>query len=300
MNVLAHRALPWNALEAGQWAAALPLILGLAAMYVPTMTGMAAGAWQEDAYAHGPLVLAVSLWLFWSGTTKVLADDDFVPEPAMIAGGALLAIGLAAYVVGRSQSLVYLDAGSIPLVAAGAVLAWGGIPLVRRLWFPLFFLLFLVPLPTVIIDSMTAPLKQWISVLAEWLLYQGGYPIARNGVVLSIDRYHLFVADACSGLNSIYALCATGFFYLYAVGRMNPWRRGLILAAVLPIAFFANLVRVIALVLVTYHFGDETAQGFVHAFGGMLLFFVALALFFILDAVAARIPFFADREEDPA
>ena len=97
----------------------------------------------------------------------------------------------------------------------------------------------------------------------------------------------MLVADACSGLNSMFTLAALGTLFMYVMSRTSKLHNGVILASILPIAFFANIVRVIALVLVTYHFGDEAGQGFMHGAAGLLLFMVALALFFLLDYCVA-------------
>ena len=117
----------------------------------------------------------------------------------------------------------------------------------------------------------------------------GGYPIARNGVVLTIGQYQLLVADACSGINSMFSLSAIGLLYLHLI-RYKSWlHNGLILASLLPIAFCANIMRVMLLVLVTYHFGDEAGQGFIHKFSGMVLFVAALIILLLLDTILARV-----------
>jgi exosortase/archaeosortase family protein len=72
--------------------------------------------------------------------------------------------------------------------------------------------------------------------------------------------------------------------------RYKSWlHNAIILLSVLPIAFAANIVRVLTLVLVTYHFGDAAGQGFLHGAAGIVLLLVALAMIFLLDAVLARI-----------
>ncbi|MCZ7562780.1 MAG: exosortase [Burkholderiales bacterium] len=158
------------------------------------------------------------------------------------------------------------------------------------MWFPLLFLVFMVPLPGVIVDAITGPLKQNVSLIAENLLYWTGYPVARTGVVLSVGPYQLLVADACSGLNSMYSLSALGGLYLYLMQYQSRWRNAILLGAILPIAFAANVIRVMILVLVTYHFGDAAGQGFLHGFAGMILFVIALVLLFVLDAVLGLFP----------
>src|SRR5207344_1473437 len=100
------------------------------------------------------------------------------------------------------------------------------------------------------------------SSAAENILHAAGYPIGRTGVVLIVGQYQLLVADACSGLNSMFSLSALGFLYLYLMRRASVLHNALIVASILPIAFAANIVRVLVLILVTYHFGDAAGQGF--------------------------------------
>lgn len=210
-----------------------------------------------------------------------------------ILGGLSLLLGLLLYVVGRSQDILIFDIGSQIPVLIGILLITRGAPALKALWFPLFFIAFMIPLPGFIVDAVTGPLKQHISHIAEAVLYQAGYPIARSGVTLTIGQYQLLVADACSGLHSMFSLSAMGLLYLHLMQRTSWLRNGVLIASLLPIAFVANVVRVIILVLVTYHLGDEAGQGFVHGFAGILLFIVSLLFLFALDAALGW--FLADR-----
>lgn len=272
---------------AGTW---WPVALGLLALYVPTFVNVAGTLWQQEEHAHGPIVLVVALWLGWQ-QRRALAPDA-AGTGGRGAGIVLVAFGLLCYVLGRSQDIVVLDVGSLLPVLAGTLLVAGGWPALRAFWFPLLFLVFMVPIPGVVLDALTGPLKQSVSQVAESLLYASGYPVARTGVVLSVGQYQLLVADACSGLNSMFSLTALGLLYLHVMKYPSAVRNGILLASILPIAFVANIVRVMILVLVTYHFGDEAGQGFVHGFAGMVLFVVALLLLFCLDSalgLAARL-----------
>jgi exosortase len=116
------------------------------------------------------------------------------------------------------------------------------------------------------------------------VLYLFDYPIARTGVILTIGPYQLLVADACSGIHSIISLSALGFLYLYLMKHTSFARNAILVALVVPIAMLANVTRVMVLVLVTFHMGDEAGQGFVHGFAGMVLFVAALLLLFLVDA----------------
>jgi len=263
----------------------LPVVAGLLILYVPTFYDLASMIWVRDGDAHGPIILAVIVWLIWD-KRQVLLDtpNRTVPVP----GFALLVFGLLLYVVGRSQAIMIFQVGALVPILAGVLLAMRGWPALRALWFMLLFIAYLVPLPGYFEDAMTLPLKQNVSVIATQILYAAGYPIAHEGVILTVGQYQLLVADACAGLNSMFSLSALGLLYLYLMRYQSWLHNGLILASLLPIAFCANIVRVIILVLVTYHFGDAAGQGFVHGFSGIVLFVIALIVMLLLDAILAR------------
>ncbi len=251
------------------------IVAGLLLAYWPTYEVLQKSVWTIVGQGHGPVMLALTLWLIWQ---RWPAFQQLPDRPAWGGAMPLLLLGLACYVVGRSQDLLVLDVGSQILVLAALALAYRGMPGLRLMWFPLFFMLFLVPLPGSIVDTVTGPLKAAVSHVAEMALYEAGYPIGRSGVTLTIGSYQLLVADACAGLNSIFSLEAIGVFYLSVIRHTNPARNVLLAVLILPISFVSNVTRVIVLVLVTYYFGDEAGQGFVHSFAGVLLFMVATAL----------------------
>jgi exosortase B len=259
---------------------------GFAVMYLPVYWWAANGIWQTEEQGHGALILAVMMWLFW-GLRKPIAAVPAQPRP--LAGWLVFAIGLFLYVVGQVFQISILEFGSQPFVVAGILLLLKGSGATRVAWFALFYFIFMIPLPGIIVDAVTGPLKNWISAIVVEILYRVGYPISRNGVVLNIGQYQMLVADACSGLHSMYSLSALGTLFMYIMGRTSRLHNAIMVASILPIAFTANIVRVMILVLITYHFGDEAGQGFLHGTAGMVLMLVALACFFALDALLARI-----------
>lgn len=258
------------------------VLAGLLALYVPTYVILDKTIWNVVGQGHGPVILALMLWLTWQRWPKFAALES---PPATVTGGLTLATGLLFYILGHSQDILFMDVGSQLLVLAGLFLLYRGWPGLRVMWFPLFFILFMIPVPGSVVDQVTAPLKQAVSYTAEHVLYWAGYPIGRSGVVLTIGPYQLLVADACAGLNSIFALEAIGVFYMSVAQHTNQLRNGLLAVLILPISFASNVIRVVALVLVTYYFGDEVGQGFVHDFAGIVLFMVATLLTIGTDSI---------------
>ena len=269
----------------------LALLAGFAALYVPSYLMLAERIWPTDEQGHGPIILAVSIWLLYNKRHELAALQ---PQPNLAWGLPLLLFGLLMYVLGRSQFIMVFELFSQILVLAALVLLFLGTRALRLVWFPLFFLLFMVPLPGSLVSSITGPLKSAVSAVAASLLYHLGYPVGRAGVVMTVGPYQLLVADACAGLNSMFTLEALGLLYMNLMRYTNAVRNVLLAILIIPISFAANIVRVMILVLVTYHFGDEAGQGFIHGFAGMVLFIVGLVLMLATDSLL-RLSFRAEK-----
>ena len=205
--------------------------------------------------------------------------------PAPIAGWTALLIGLIFLVVCRSQDVLMLEVASQVPILAGCILLVGGWRALRVLAFPLAFLVFSIPPPGWMMDAFTVPLKGVVSDWVAGILYDLGFPIAQNGVMIMIGPYELMVKDACAGMNSIFALSAIGVFYIHEFVQKSWLRAIVLLLAIVPITIAANFLRVVALVLIAYYFGIDAIEGVFHDLTGFALFVVALGLFFLLDGI---------------
>lgn len=263
--------------RSGPW---LLLLVGFAVMYVPLYWEASQDLWQTDELGHGPIILGLTGWLFWQARKQIVAASTLT---AAGLGWLAFATGLLLYGLGRTFSVSSVAFASQILVVAGGLLLLGGTGALRAAWFPVLYILFMIPMPASVVDAVTGPLKGWISVIVVDLLYALGYPIARAGVMISIGPYQLLVADACSGLNSMFSLAAIGALFIYFKGRTLLAHNVIMIASILPIAFAANIIRVVTLVLITYHAGDEAGQGFLHGAAGIVLMAAALAILFALD-----------------
>ena len=253
-----------------------PVMLGLAVLYLPSLYDLFNGIWAQDEQMHGPIVLGISCWLIYRGWPDMLAASH--GEKPSVWGWPVFAFGLLLYALGRSQDILLFEVGSAIWLLVGIALLNLGPKALKAQWFALFFMLFMVPLPGVVVDTVTMPMKMAVSYVAEHVLFWVGYPIGRNGVILQIGQYMLLVADACAGLHTLLTLEALGLLYLNIVRRDSLVRNVGLAILIVPISFTANVIRVMTLSLITYHFGDEAGQGFLHGFAGMVLFLSALLL----------------------
>lgn len=259
------------------------IAIGVAVMVLPTMFEVAKMSWSTEQGGHGPIVLVTGIWLVWR---ELKAAKPVVRPGKLLPGLLALAPMIAIFIVARITGVLEVEAFAMyGALIAGAYLLVGGAVL-RTIWFPLVYLAFTLPPPDTVVAAVTQPIKIRISEWAVQLLYMAGYPVAGSGVTIQIGQYQLLVAAACAGLNSIVTLGALCLFYVYLRHRSNLPAFLVVTLAAIPVAMFSNFVRVIALVLVTYYFGEAAAQGFMHDFAGLLMFAVALLTIFAIDQLA--------------
>ncbi|MES2901046.1 MAG: exosortase B [Pseudomonadota bacterium] len=280
-----------------------PLALAVPLMYVPSLIDIFRGVWSTEEQAHGPIILAISLWLIYHNWGRMLDASEGDPPSAL--GWPLLVLSVCVYFLGRSQGIIIFEIGSFITTLMALLLMTRGRRALHALWFPFFFMLFMLPLPGSLVDLLTLPMKTAVSWVVDKVLFAAGYPISRTGVILQIGQYQLLVADACAGLHTLFTLEALGLLYLNIVRHNSLFRNIALAILIVPISFISNVIRVIVLTLITYHLGDAAGQGFLHGFAGMVLFVSALLLIIGADSVLRfgvredALPIFS-RDQGPA
>ena len=249
------------------------LIIGCAAVGIPTLLSVARESWSTEQGGHGMIVFVTGLWLLarqWPAAAPLRR-----PASLAITLTAALVL-LPAYFLARITSVIEVEG----FVAYGLVLtalySYAGAATMRKLAFPLVYLAFIFPPPETVVYALTLPMKIGIATGAVELLAALNYPVGSQGVTIQIGQYELLVAAACSGLNSIISLSALALFYIHVRNRSHRVVEVVLLALVVPIALFANFIRVLLLILITYYFGDAAAQGFLHNVSGVALFAIAM------------------------
>lgn len=263
-----------------------PVLIGLAAISFPTWRFITLESWSTEQGSQGPLILGSGLWLL----IRMLATTRDIQRPPRAARAAVAVVSMAALLIlFRLAAVIELEVYALYGLHVALLYSVVGGRALKAVWFPVFYLGFAVPLPESLVAAMTNPLKIWISDSTVSLLHAFGYPIASAGVTIQVGQYQLLVAAACAGLNSLITLSALTLFYVYLSHRAH-WRYMLVLIfAAIPVAIFANFVRVLMLILLTYHGGEAAAQGFLHNFAGMTTFAVALITIYLLDVMLQKI-----------
>ena len=233
-------------------------------------------AWSTAEYSHGPLIPAISLYLF---LRELRAE---VPAPAGGArwpGIALTGAALALALLGNLMQVADIVTYALILWIGGVMLAFMGWARGRRHWKPVLHLIFMLPLPQVLYWKLTIFLQLVSSQLGVWFVSLAGVPVFLEGNVIDLGVFKLQVAEACSGLRYLFPILS--FSYLFAILYRGPlWHKILLLLSAAPLTVLMNSVRIGIVGVLVNSFGIDQAEGFKHLFEGWVIFVICVLILF--------------------
>jgi exosortase len=253
------------------------LVLAVAWLYFPIAVRLGIQWFADPNFTHGIFVPAFSAFVIWEKRKHLRA----LPVQPSWAGLAVLVLGLGILAVGVMGAELFLSRVSFLIVAVGLMALFLGWNHVRACWFPLAFLLLMIPIPSIIFNQITTPLQTIASISAAHLLPWFGVPVLREGNIIRLPTMALEVAVACSGIRSLMSLATLSIIYGYLM-ESSPSIRVLLALASVPIAVAANSLRIVGTGLIVQYWDPEKAEGFFHAFSGWLVFVVSLLLLFLV------------------
>lgn len=271
-----------NVMGAGSLLAGLVGLL--AVLYYPILYPMLVQWIDDPDYSHGFLIPFMAAYFVWERRQHILAE----PRQPDRFGVPLLGIGLCILLIGLVGAELYMQRVSLLVVLAGGVLLILGREALKVLAFPIGFLLFMIPLPAIVINAIAFPLQLFAAKTATYCLDTFGIPVLREGNVIVLASTRLEVAEACSGIRSLQALVALGTVFAY-FSQTLLWKRWVLVALSIPIAIVANAVRVSGTGVLAHYWGTEAAQGFYHTFEGWLIFLVAFAFLLLAGFILSTV-----------
>ncbi len=234
--------------------------------------------WLHDPnFSHGFFVPIFSLFVLWERRSKIAS----LPQQPAWSGLLVLTFGLCVLATGVLGAELFLSRTSFLLVITGLAalfLGWGH---VRAALFPLLFLLLMIPIPSIVFNSITSPLQTLASIFAAHMLPLLGVPVLREGNILRLPAMALEVAQACSGIRSLMSLLTLAIIYGYLM-EPRTWIRVTLAVASIPVAVLANSLRIVGTGLIVQYWDPAKAEGFFHLFSGWLVFVVSLGMLYLL------------------
>lgn len=255
----------------------------------PMLVLLARTAWQTESGSIGPLTLAMGLGVLWY---EIGLHQRHKEEGNVYAFALFCVLGCGLYAVAIGVAFTALAVAASWIVLVSGIYWLHGLSILRRLWFPLLYLLLVVPLPYSLTYSGGAWLGTALARIATELLHILRLEAAYSGNMLFIDQYEMSVELACSGLSSTVSLIAVTIIYARWVHRSEPFRIAYLLAFAFPIALVANLLRVAILAIAVHAQGTAVLHSVVHPLSGLFSFVLAIVLSLTADAaisVALRV-----------
>ncbi len=231
-------------------------------------------------YSHGILIPFVTIFLIWQKKEKLSSLD----RKESLWGIPLVVAGLIMHVMGILLRFYFVSGFSMLFILIGLILCLYGSAIFKSILFPLTFLIFMVPVPEVVITNISFEMKIFAAKIATTFLNNSGIPAIRDGSVIRMRHAQVVVDDVCSGLRSLISLMALGSIVAYWM-KASLQRKYVLFLTTIPIAIVTNVCRIIFLASVSEIWGVEYAAGFLHDASGFLVFVLAFVLLFVVGRV---------------
>jgi exosortase len=235
---------------------------------------------NREYYSHILLIPFISGYLVFIKRKDIFHEEFY----SFGAGGAFLFIGIALYAIGyifktnfNQNDYASITTLSAIILISGAFILFYGISSFKKALFPLFFLIFTVPIPSFLMDRLIYFLQSGSTEFANLLLLTSGVPFFRDGFFFHLSNMSVEVAKQCSGIRSGLALFITALLAGHLF--LKTGRNKIILAiCALPITMFKNGIRVVTLSLLGNYVNPIILESSLHREGGIPFFIVALLL----------------------
>ncbi len=237
-------------------------------LYSPIIFVLYRSRWESIDYTHAYFILPVSLGIAWLKRAKIKE----AASKGNISGLLFIAIGALLFILGWKNDYLSISTLSLIPMLYGIVIYLYGLKLAKVLSFPILYLLLIVPPPLGVLDSLTLPMRYWISILTEKILVLLQYPMTRDGLMLSIGGHDIYMGPACSGFRSLITMISLGLAYIYII-KGTKLQKIVLLSSIVPLALLGNLFRVISVCLVTFYLGDKAGHDY-HDVSGFVIFII--------------------------
>ena len=251
-------------------------------IFIPMFPSMFQSWISHSNNSHGLLVPLISLYF----VVKKRDSIDFEKDGSYF-GCALLVLSMLIYLLSYSGGIFFPARLMIPLSLLCLVWSTLGMENLKTVLFPIFFLIFMIPVPDSILNLVSLPLQLIATDISALIIRSASIPVYQEGNLLYFTHAQLEVAEACSGIQSIMALTMLSVILVY-ISNMKKVKCLILILSAIPIAFAANVMRVSATGIIAHFYGDGIARSFLHDISGIVVFLIGLLALFTLYKILSR------------
>ena len=280
-----------------------PVLIGLALafLYAGVLAKLGRDWWTDENYSHGLLVPFVIGFIIWMESDEL---KKIVKTPKFVLGSSLILFAMLMLLGGSLGAELFTQRVSFVLMLGGIVVYFFGTRILQFLVVPFVLLLLAIPIPQIIFNKIAFPLQIYASQIAVWGIRLFEIPTVRKGNVFEIlpsgatQVIALEVVEACSGIRSLMTLMTLALILAYFtrtkrvsadtgwfdfLKNQDFWRAVILMLSAIPIAVLTNAARVTATGVLTYYYGKQATEGFLHDALGWLVYVAALGLLILFN-----------------
>ena len=240
-------------------------------LYLGTVRSIVSIWNSSETFAHGYVILPISLWLIWRRRENFSLYPPQPYPPALL----LLAVLGAGWLAAQLGEVQVVSQYTFVAMFPVAALALFGPRLAASLAFPLLFLLFAVPFGEIFV----APLISFTADFTVWAVRATGIPVLRSGTRFELPTGSWSVVEACSGVRYLISSITLGCLYAYLTYRSTA-RRAMFIALAMVVPVIANGLRAYMIVMIGHLSGMALATGVDHLIYGWLFFGLVMFVMF--------------------
>jgi exosortase len=253
-------------------------VVSLIITYIPIRALYSSG--QREYYSHIALIPLVSIYLIYIKRKEIFAKVSY----SFVAGIPILFLGFAlfsgGFISGASldkNNYASILALSVVIFINGAFILLYGMQAYRSALFPLLFLTFTIPIPTMLMNNIIDYLQVGSTEFTNLLFLASGVPFVRDGFSFHLTNISVEVAKQCSGIRSGMAILIVAVLAGYMFLK-SYWKRIFFVICAVMIAMFKNGIRILTLSLLGNYVDRQILESSLHREGGIPFFILALLL----------------------